>query len=233
MPAAFEPAAEPELVLYDLASVHGVCFSPVVWKIRLMLNYKRIPYRTEFLDIGPLPDGEKYTVPTIQHLASGTWLMDSRAIARWLEDTYPARPITLTSPLSDAVVGLARAAGMAAQYSLAPREPAVLSPRSRAYFVSMVEGLLGHPLGDLLQKEEAAWAAADEGMKEASELMMRNCQAGPYTEGERPCAADFFVAGAMASARAIHEGTWEREYAYEGFARVYDGLRPLMERGSW
>lgn len=41
---------EAEIILYDLASTKGLCFSPVVWRIRLMLNYKRIPYRTVFLE---------------------------------------------------------------------------------------------------------------------------------------------------------------------------------------
>lgn len=41
---------EPEIVLFDLACTKNVCFSPVVWRIRLMLNYKRIPYQTKFLE---------------------------------------------------------------------------------------------------------------------------------------------------------------------------------------
>lgn len=52
---------EPEIVLYDLACTKGVCFSPVVWRIRLLLNYKRIPYKTIFLEF---PDIE----PTLKGL---------------------------------------------------------------------------------------------------------------------------------------------------------------------
>jgi hypothetical protein len=52
---------EPEIILYDLASTKSVCFSPVVWRIRLMLNYKRISYRTIFLEF---PDIE----PTLKGL---------------------------------------------------------------------------------------------------------------------------------------------------------------------
>jgi hypothetical protein len=52
---------EPEIVLYDLACNKNVCFSPVVWRIRLMLNYKNISYRTIFLEF---PDIE----PTLQGL---------------------------------------------------------------------------------------------------------------------------------------------------------------------
>lgn len=46
----------PEITLYDLACAKQEPFSPVVWRIRLMLNYKQIPYRTiflEFQDIEP------------------------------------------------------------------------------------------------------------------------------------------------------------------------------------
>jgi hypothetical protein len=55
------PAVEPEIVLYDLACVKNICFSPIVWRIRLMLNYKRIPYTTVFLE---MPDIE----PTLREL---------------------------------------------------------------------------------------------------------------------------------------------------------------------
>lgn len=54
-------AKEPEIILYDLASTKNVCFSPVVWRIRLMLNYKKLPYKTIFLEF---PDIE----PTLKEL---------------------------------------------------------------------------------------------------------------------------------------------------------------------
>jgi hypothetical protein len=52
---------EPEIILYDLACTKNICFSPTVWRIRLMLNYKHIPYRTIFLEF---PDIE----PTLKGL---------------------------------------------------------------------------------------------------------------------------------------------------------------------
>lgn len=39
-----------DIILYDLACTKGVCFSPSVWSIRLMLNYKGISYKTVFLE---------------------------------------------------------------------------------------------------------------------------------------------------------------------------------------
>lgn len=59
--AVMAATTAPEIVLYDLACTKNVCFSPVVWRIRLMLNYKKVPYRTIFLEF---PDIE----PTLKEL---------------------------------------------------------------------------------------------------------------------------------------------------------------------
>lgn len=62
-----------EIVLYDLACIKNICFSPVVWRIRLMLNYKRIPYKTvfvEFQDIEPTMRGLYVFIPTRKHCHS-------------------------------------------------------------------------------------------------------------------------------------------------------------------
>ena len=40
-----------DVVLYDLACKNGVCFSPTVWRARLLLNYKKISYRTVFVEL--------------------------------------------------------------------------------------------------------------------------------------------------------------------------------------
>lgn len=52
---------EPEIVLYDLSSIENISFSPGAWRIRILLNYKQIPYRTVFLEF---PDIE----PTLKEL---------------------------------------------------------------------------------------------------------------------------------------------------------------------
>jgi len=59
--STYPTEANPEIILYDLACTKNICFSPVVWRIRLMLNYKRIPYKTIFLEF---PDIE----PTLRPL---------------------------------------------------------------------------------------------------------------------------------------------------------------------
>jgi glutathione S-transferase len=83
--------------------------------IRLALNYKRIPYRTvwvEYADIqrvcqtiGAVPTGKRpngdarYTLPTIVVPGSGEVLSDSAKIVSYLEQRYPERPLF---PVNDA-----------------------------------------------------------------------------------------------------------------------------------
>ncbi|EGR52654.1 uncharacterized protein TRIREDRAFT_53153, partial [Trichoderma reesei QM6a] len=165
------PAVEPEIVLYDLACVKNICFSPIVWRIRLMLNYKRIPYTTVFLempDIEPtlrelgLPphdpaSGNKsnYTVPAIQHLPTNSYIMDSKTIAEFLESTYPDPPLQLTSELGHEIELQLRTLIAPTLYrSIMPREVKLLSPRAQEYFRRTREAQLGKRLEDLLVGED-------------------------------------------------------------------------------
>ena len=38
------------LTLYDIPSKGQKCWSPNVWKTRLVLHYKQIPYKTEWIE---------------------------------------------------------------------------------------------------------------------------------------------------------------------------------------
>ncbi|KAK6065115.1 glutathione S-transferase [Seiridium cupressi] len=262
---------EPEIVLYDLACIKGVCFSPVVWRIRLMLNYKRIPYKTIFLEFpdieptlkalhscqalvvgsrciippcakmshlsglgpGESSTGPKYTVPTIQHLPTNTHLMGSEPIARFLESTYPSTQVLLTSDLGIAIKTRALAAvGKTFRASMVPREIKILSPRAQEYFRRTREAALGHRLEDLLDvsKEDAAWDAADEGMRAASELIQTHEADGPFILGALPSLDDFFMAGNLQSARVVDEGLFQRHMKYDGFNSIYEACLSYMEK---
>ncbi|KAK0943550.1 hypothetical protein LTR29_004927 [Friedmanniomyces endolithicus] len=171
---------DPDVILYDLACIKNVCFSTAVWRIRLMLNYKKIPYRTAFLefpdieptlkklnyligspttsgvDPGTTPSGHNntfYSVPTIQHLPTNTLLMDSSCIAHFLETTYPDPPLPLVSPLGTKIENHSRLViGSVFRTSVMPREIHVLSPCSQEYFRRTREARLGggQRLEDLL-----------------------------------------------------------------------------------
>ncbi|KAJ5345840.1 hypothetical protein N7452_003844 [Penicillium brevicompactum] len=232
-----------EITLYDLACTKGLCFSPAVWRIRLMLNYKQIPYRTiflEFPDIEPTlqklgltpPQSGKYTVPAIHHIPTDTYLMDSVPIAQFLELTYPSRPVPLVSPLGQQIESQARGAvGPAFRTSVMPREVNILSPRAQEYFRRTREAALGHALEDLLSgdSEERVWESVERGMLGIDELIRANPE-GPFVLGEQPSGTDFFIAGSLQSAKMVDKETFERCVAYPGFRAVYEACLPFMEK---
>ncbi|KAH8666887.1 hypothetical protein BX600DRAFT_549875 [Xylariales sp. PMI_506] len=244
--------AEPEIVLYDLACTKNVCFSPAVWRTRLLLNYKQIPYKTvfvEFPDIEPtlkdlgLPPHDpasgspvKYTVPAIYHVPSNTYMMDSTPIAQFLESTYPEPPLPLTSELGNAIQSKLRSVvGATFRSSVTPREIHILPPRSQEYFRRRVEASLGggRRIEDMLpspEEEDESWRAVDGAMAETSQLIRTHAAEGPFILGARPSYADFFIAGSLQSARRVHEGTFQRNMKYPGLKAVYEACLPYMEK---
>ncbi|KAK5121656.1 hypothetical protein LTR85_004828 [Meristemomyces frigidus] len=237
---------ETEIVLYDLACTKNVCFSPTVWRIRLMLNYKRIPYRTVFLEfpdieptlkgLGVVPNeaGQlKYAVPAIQHVPTNKYIMESQAIAHFLESTYPDPPLPLSSELGSKIEAQSRTVlGTAFRTSVMPRETDILSPRAQDYFRRTREAFLGRRLEDMLDpdEEEQSWKAAGDGMRAVTELMRTNKAEGPFILGARPSYTDFFIAGTLQCARVVNEGVFQRNMEYAGYKDIYEACLPYMER---
>ncbi|KAL2074250.1 hypothetical protein VTL71DRAFT_8028 [Oculimacula yallundae] len=240
---------EPEIILYDLACTKRVCFSPIVWRIRLMLNYKRIPYKTiflEFPDIEPTLEGlglvhsesasgskHKYTVPAIKHVPTNTYMMDSVPIAQFLETTYPDPSVPLTSELGREIEGKARAVvGATFRMSVMPREISILSPPAQKYFRHTREALLGHRLEDLLDvdKEEQTWNEMSDDIRAVGELMLTHKADGPFVLGARPSYTDFFIAGSLQSARMVDEVVFQRMVIYPGYKEIYEACLPYMEK---
>ena len=93
----------PPIEFYDLVPrPNGPFFSPAATRARLALLHKRVPFKVveltyKQLRTGPYRDtvgtGEDgvVTVPFIKRL-DGTYLRDSLAIMRWLDEEYRDRP---------------------------------------------------------------------------------------------------------------------------------------------
>ncbi|GBE84361.1 hypothetical protein SCP_0603400 [Sparassis crispa] len=101
------------ITLYDVPSTIPQPWAPNIWRIRFILNYKRLHYRTTWIDfsdveatlrsIGAPPtslrrDGRPvYILPVIvdplRSVTSPVVLSNATTIAEYLETTYPARPI--------------------------------------------------------------------------------------------------------------------------------------------
>ncbi|KAL2209991.1 hypothetical protein CC79DRAFT_1365405 [Sarocladium strictum] len=234
-----------EIILYDLACEKNECFSPVVWRIRLILNYKRIPYETVFVEfpdiertlqsfsIPPHEGGKhKYTVPAIKHVPSDTYIMDSSSIAAFLETTYPEPAIVPASsgPAQEIAARTRASIGKASHASIVPRESKILSPRSQDYFRRTREEALNQPLENLLLKEEKHWEAVKGELQAISDLILATKDDGPFLLGSQPSGTDLFIAGALESTRVIDEGIFERVARYPGYRAIYDAMLPFMDK---
>lgn len=178
---------------------------------------------------------DKYTVPAIHHVPTNKYIMDSAAISSFLEATYPEPPVPLESGLGQQIASRARAVvGAAMSKSLMPREVNILAPRAAEYFRRTREAALGHQLEDLLDPvaEEQAWAALEGVVNDVGKLMRTNAAEGPFVLGARPSYTDFFIAGALQSARTIDEGVFGRLAKYPGYSDIYSACLPYMAKND-
>jgi len=236
---------QPSIVLYDIprnvpAGQGGSTWSPNTLKSRIALNYKRIPFTTEWIEypdiapkfkalgLAPNPKGTPYTVPVIQYTPPGSkdaqYIMESSAIADFLDRTFPARALYRGSAESqraqrefrDLVLPCAHVHfGAFVHHGVASS----LHPVSEAYFRRKVEAVFG-PLEQLLTpraKYDEALAHVVEGFNSLSEFVDREEAAGNEVlyaldeEGVRaPTYAGMVFAGALGWLhRSGAQGAWE------------------------
>ncbi|KAN0074550.1 hypothetical protein V8E55_011599 [Tylopilus felleus] len=93
------------IILYDIPCITpGRPWSPNTMKTKYCLGYKRLPSTTVWIE---LPDivgllqfkgitQPPYTLPAIEDPNTGAFIIDSLAIATYLDDTYPNTPKVLT-----------------------------------------------------------------------------------------------------------------------------------------
>ncbi|PBL00008.1 hypothetical protein ARMGADRAFT_1008500 [Armillaria gallica] len=98
------------LTLYDIPStLPSKSWSPNIYKVRYVLNYKGLPHHTEWVEFPHIeglykrlgaeasdtkPDGvtPHYTLPLLHDHSTDALVSDSAAIARYLDKTYPETP---------------------------------------------------------------------------------------------------------------------------------------------
>ena len=164
--------------------------------------------------------------------------MDSTTISHFLEATYPSPPLQLTSPLGQEIEAKSRSViGLAFRTSITPREVHILSPRSADYFRRTREATLspGRRLEDLLpppEAEDEIWEDAGTEIGVVSELMQTRRNEGPFVLGATPSYTDFFLAGALQSARMVDEGVFQRIVKYHGYKEVYEACLPWLEKND-
>ncbi|KAK5120687.1 hypothetical protein LTR85_006045 [Meristemomyces frigidus] len=217
---------------------------------RLALNYKGLPYKTEWIeypDIAPkfksfgIPPNApgtsnyEYSVPAIR-ISGGSYIMESRAIAKALEELQPEPSLHLDNGYTDsvqAVAGKVQGALMPAGVYRIPTK--LLNPRGSNYFRETREKRFGMSLEDLAKSDkggENAWKNAHAPMEELKAILHEHDD-GPYVMGEQVSFADFILAGLWRFVQLLDEDgdLFERGMKFdESFPRHYEACKKWLER---
>ena len=163
---------------------------------RILLNYKQIPYTTEWtefpdiahkfksLGLTPNSDGTPYTCPMIRD-SNGKYIMGSGAIAAELEKQYPEPPLYLDSPLLPKVqAAIMQVMGPLRAQASSTLLSDVLSERSADYWREKAEAKFGMPLATLQEQNagEKAWEKVVPTIKEIGDLL--KAEGGPFLMGK-------------------------------------------------
>jgi len=196
------------IILYDLPStIPGNAWAPNPWKARAVLNYKRIPYRTEWVEFPDVEglskklgfkatserkDGSPfYTLPAIHDPSTGVYISESLAIAEYLEKTYPDTP----SVFPDNTIGIQKTFEPILMQNISPVFrfiiPVVflkINPASKEYFRRTREISFGKKLEDITptgNDRTEAWGNLKNGMDKIHSYLISTDNKGPYMLGDK------------------------------------------------
>ncbi|KAF8192117.1 hypothetical protein BJ912DRAFT_276935 [Pholiota molesta] len=228
------------IILYDLVSLcPDVAWSSNTWKARLCLNFKGVPYKTEWVEWPDIksvyekhgikaasrnPDGSpQYTLPVIHDPSTGVSISDSFMIAEYLDKTCPTPQIFphhtqgLQAPFESAYIERSRPIVP----FVIPVISAKLTPISQAVYIPEQEKIFGKTIAELLPKGEAAvegWNKYKDGLAEVARWYAETD--GPFLLGDTISWADFVVASLIMMCRSL----WgEKSQQWQDITTWHDG----------
>ncbi|KAJ3833146.1 hypothetical protein F5878DRAFT_421783 [Lentinula raphanica] len=212
------------IIFYDIPFAKGnICWSSNTWKARYCLNYKRLTYRTEWVEypdikplcikIGAAPTSfddkgdAEYTLPVIYDENTGQVVSESFNIAVYLDTTYPDTPRVFppgTKALQAAFVHYAGLQiGRVIGDFLRPVVYEKLPPgKSQEYFRRTREEFYKVKIEDLAPRGEARvreWKKFENALVLFSKHFGRTTDeaGGEFICGKEPSFADFVMAGLL------------------------------------
>ncbi|KAF9013577.1 hypothetical protein BDZ89DRAFT_963198 [Hymenopellis radicata] len=243
-------SSPPIILLYDAAGPTPQPWAPNIWRVRFILNYKRLRYRTvwvEFPDVeatirsigaphsSTRSDGRRiYTLPVIvdptRNPAAPEMISNTNTIAEFLEYSYPARPVF--PPGSRALQTLY--VHYIQEIFVKPLLPIMvplshqrLPERSQSHF----QAASALPPGP---QREAAWAAVKEQFDFLSMILSKNSGDGDgvVAMGREVSYADFALCSVLIwiERMAPHDG-WSRVRGWNNgrWSRLWDRCKPYMD----
>ena len=236
-------AKQDQLVLYDLASKSNTPFSPSTLKTHYQLNYKGIPYTTQYLEfpeIAPLltsfgipspPKNEgygKHTVPAVK-FPDGDCVMDSLAIYKRLETdaAYASLPkIPIDEALEQRVDAITTRMFIGLGPAFRYNTLMLFNPVGQEYYRK--ERMGGKELPKPTDGElNDAWVAAEGVVGELAAVLREGGSGGPFFLGDQVSWTDFRVVALFHFARKGSEETFERLMGIDPSLR---GLYEACER---
>ncbi|PMD30416.1 hypothetical protein L207DRAFT_592541 [Hyaloscypha variabilis F] len=233
-----------EVILYDIPSkppCHGWSINP--WKTRMALNFKEVPYTTEwtefpdlepkFKEFGLTPNeqGRPYTSPAVK-FDSSTYIQDSAKIASELEKRYPEPSLHLDSPLLPKAYAAVGAILEVIRPMLMRKVlPNLLNERSADY--------ISHTRAEALRKSreeyskesvvEEVWRKSEVPLKNLATLIKGN--GGPFVMGKTPSYADFVIASFLFYIRRIDQKDYDRMVVAEpALSEIFEACRPWFKK---
>ncbi|KAF3922088.1 hypothetical protein ABW20_dc0109175 [Dactylellina cionopaga] len=193
-----------------------VCWSPNTWKARGVLNYKGVPYETEWVEypdirvrlaaMGLPATGVliPYTLPMLQVTitpADGSdsqikYLTDSIDIAKYINDNHPEPFMDFDHEINEESVKVLNENLMDAFHGLVLCDvPNALPERSAEYFHETRPKWMMMSIAEYKQKklDEGAWKKLEVGMGKLRKFLAKN--GGPFLLGETPSFGDVRVVG--------------------------------------
>jgi len=213
------------ITFFDVPSkVQDKAWSPTNWKIRYVLNYKQLPYKTQWIEYpdielfcknkGIAPTGTKtdgspfYTLPAIHDDTTGVFLADSVPIAQYLDETYPYTPAVIpigTEVLMNAFID-ACAAKMTAIWPIAlPNIVDILNAPSAEYFHRTRSAYFGKPVEELVPVGEARIQAIAQFKKGLGDIVAWFEKNGgkSFVMGDKPTFCDFVLGATLTGFKVI------------------------------
>ncbi|TKA65339.1 hypothetical protein B0A55_09439 [Friedmanniomyces simplex] len=239
-----------KVILYDLANKKNASWSPNPWKTRVVLNFKKIPYETEWVEypdlapkfkalgIPPNPPGSfaDFSSPTVR-LTDGNYVMDSMPIAEKLEAAYPEPSMHLDNGLwkqaAEICDGLVVSAGP--DFMVAVVDDILQEP-SKTWFAEDRHKRFGMSLQELQEKMggETGRPATQAGCEKLKGLLTSHKEdEGPFILGSKPSYGDLLAATLFESMRRMNVSQYEKIVeSDESFKRLHEACKPWLERDN-
>jgi glutathione S-transferase len=193
------------IVMYDLVGRDDRRFSPHCWRTRMALAHKGLEHEaspTRFIEIPKIEGGQVKTVPALRD--GDRLIVNSWAIAQYLEQTYPERPSLFGGAGGEQVTRFVQSWCVAMLHGglvglIVADIWQHLTPEDQDYFRSSREKRFGRTLEEVQAGREERM----EGFRNSLQPLRMTLKDAPFLGGQQPLYADYLAFGAFQWARVI------------------------------